>query len=1166
MNNIFTEMIIPQLGDATFQTDFTAFCNAMKQNIERLISVQYTKGEPGNSVYTTLVHAGYSESNDLTNISACILNTIFNTDVFTTDSSPLDVNNILEGTGANIMVDHDYFTSGGIAPSIVVDGVEYKVAPAFMNNFEGIDISINVDDVTGVAYLASPYIFIDNRIAGLNNMVRYHSKDIEIYKTFHDFSVAIYGEGRYDNDPTLGQDPNNPATWTWEFEAVQIVPKLYFDDNINEFCWDVNGQQTGITAQGIKGDDGASPNVIIAIGSRPEASSTIYIDKIEIINESGEIEWATRNTDGTWITNGGVELESSKLPKDNDLVLAFYSPTHTSEGDLYENAFLGKVYIDGTGRAYTYVGFDEDGRCDIFESIRLHDHWRLMMTINSYTIGAPRGYILPADPGQAAASPVTVSDKAHITYSEKGTSDSTGYAKLHSAPVASANTHMSQTDNPTTDHIGDWTMDYNVGIQGGLGVQGQTNLHGETTIHDNTFMQGNASVQGNLEVQGMITSRSFTVTGMPFETTIESPKLACMSRFKEVAYSLRRSIDLTAKKFNYEIVMSGILELNIGVLSAFNANDCIFAPHQAISGYGPNWDSTGSYSGASTLDGNQTRAFGNTGCKQKSKLYNVVKYEIPFDLTKAVTSNALYSSVETRPNIFGYANVSNSVQWKNAPQTRGCFKNSRDGISLRFVSTGFNIRTFSSTGFITKGCDIKKTIDTDGVLASNINSTCTSLISDTTVTAAATKENITTINSDKGIIHCITDQADSQRNTSSNTENNYAIHGVINYAPYSLNIEYYFDLFTRIFETDYSSWKTYSNDADTYFCNNMDFNIFLNIVPVGFVCCKYGTPQREYHAPIWNAINVNNEGSKSIRSNIFALDNNMDILTTVFDSSSSFNPSTFIINGHTLFDISQSNSGETLYTTDNALISNKFSKAYSQETAGGVINGPQTVIMNGENVFSQYLLGVFDCPNTSTGTDRINCISFDLLGANYFDITPSLRMVENNIKICPNNLNMGTWESNSNGRAIAFKLAEPIPLSIIPYEGYIGSYQVSGGNEGKVKIGCCNFKSSSNANGEAVVFNGLLVYPFTPCIIMNPSNDQSINDSQNDAYTGGSHKISHGRMMGVTDGSISGMITMLNSSNTSNVPSDWSDYASQQSNSSTTNPDTSMDEDISATL
>ena len=79
MNNIFTEMRIPQLGDANFQTDFTAFCSALKQNIERLISVHYTKGEPGNSVYTTQVNVGYSPGGRLTSISAGMLNTIFRT-------------------------------------------------------------------------------------------------------------------------------------------------------------------------------------------------------------------------------------------------------------------------------------------------------------------------------------------------------------------------------------------------------------------------------------------------------------------------------------------------------------------------------------------------------------------------------------------------------------------------------------------------------------------------------------------------------------------------------------------------------------------------------------------------------------------------------------------------------------------------------------------------------------------------------------------------------------------------------------------------------------------------------------------------------------------------------------------------------------------------------
>lgn len=1138
MNNLFTEMIIPQLGDGNFQANFEDFCNAMKQNIERLISVQYTKGEPGNSVYTRNVHVGYSESNDLTNISANLLNTIFGTNIFNTDMTSQDVNNALEGTDANIMVDYDYFTSGGIAPSIVVDGVEYKVIPSFMNNYDGIDIEINIDDITGVAYLASPYIFIDNRIAGLNQMVRNHSKDDEIYKIFHDFSVAIYGRGEYDSSATVRQDPEDPATWTWTFDAVQIVPKLYFDENINEFCWNVNGQETGITAQGIKGDDGVSPNMIIAIGTRNDGDPTIQLNKIQVIDEFGDINWATQNNNIWGYVKDGDFIEIEQ-PKYNDLVLVFFSPAHTQDGDIYENAFLGKVYFDESGIVYTYIGFDEDGRCDIFESIRLHDYWNLMMTINSNSTGAPRGYLLPADPGQSPINPSTRPNKVHMTYSEKTNQDNNGFGKLHSSPILRGSnpdpTQMSQTENPPANHIGDWQVDYNMDVRGNMEVQGNMNIQGSTNIFGETTIHNNTSVQGNLEVQGLITGGSFTITGYPFETTILTPKLACLSRFKDVAYSLRRSIDSVNKRFSYSIVISGTLELNIGVLSAFNDNSCIFAPHEAISGYGPNWDSTGSYSGASSLDGDQTRAFESTGCNGKSKLYNVVKYEIPFDLTKNVTSNPLYSSVETRPNIFGYADISDSIQWRNAPQTRSCFKNVRGNISLRFVSTGFNIKTFLpiiGSHAIIKGCDIKKTTDTDGILAYNINPSCTNLISDSTVSVNNTRVEIETQESQKGIIRCITDHADSQRNTSSSTENDYSIHGKINYAPYNMNIEYYFDLFTRIFELDYSSWKTYTNDSNTYFCNEMNFNILLDIVPMGFVSCKYGTPQREYHAPIWNAINVNNEGSNSIRSNIFVISS----------SSHQFFPS-------------QSTDENELYTIDNSLISNKFTKSYTQESSTNTINGPQSTILNGENIISQYIIGVFDCPIATTGNNRIGCITPEnCLQANYFDITPSLRMVENNIKVCPNNLNMGVWKLNSSGNAIEWKLAEPIPLSIIPYEGYIGSYNASN-NAGKVKIGCCNFKSASTSDGSPVVFNGILIYPFTPCLIMNPLTAQSITDSQNDANFGGSHKISHARMMGITDGSVLGTITMTNNSNSTDVPADWSGSMDQPTTNNPVNPE-----------
>ena len=47
--NFLQGIPIPQLGGG-FAQQFTDFCNAVKNNFERLISIQYTKGNDGNSV------------------------------------------------------------------------------------------------------------------------------------------------------------------------------------------------------------------------------------------------------------------------------------------------------------------------------------------------------------------------------------------------------------------------------------------------------------------------------------------------------------------------------------------------------------------------------------------------------------------------------------------------------------------------------------------------------------------------------------------------------------------------------------------------------------------------------------------------------------------------------------------------------------------------------------------------------------------------------------------------------------------------------------------------------------------------------------------------------------------------------------------------------------
>lgn len=1277
MNNIFTEMRIPQLGDPTFQTDFNTFCEAIKQNIERLISVQYTKGEPGNSVYTIPVHVGYTSTGvgNLTSLSAGILNAIFGTNEFDTTKTPQDVNDIIAGSGIGMMVDNDYFTNGELAPSIVVDGVEYKAIPSLMGNRAGFDIEINVDDITGEAYLASPYIFIDNRIAGLNRMVRRHAHNDEIYKTFVDFSVAIYGKGTY-VATNQSQDPHKPETWNWTFEAVQIVPKLYFDDRVDEFCWDVNGQQTGITAQGIKGDDGISPSMLIAIGSKN--GSVITFSKIQAIDDEGRIEWASKNNDGIWGYQYNGEFVEIEQPKANDIALVFFpSGDHISGNpdNPYEYAYLGKVYVSSAG-VYTYIGFDEDGRCDIFESIKLHDYWTLMLNINSYSTGAPRGYILPAEPESTTVDPNTKPTKVHMTYSERGRghSDRAGFSKLHSAPIDRNGqpdpTKMSQTDNPQADHIGDWQVDYNMGIQGNTAVQGTMFVQGDATFNNNVTIKKDVYVQGGMTVQGTIIGQSFTVTGNPFGTVIGTPKVACMSRFKDVSYSLKRSINSRNKSFGYNVLISGVLELNIGVLSSFNQSACITSPHTALSGYGPNWRDDGPYSEARATDAAATNAFDATNCRQRSKLYNVVKYEIPFDISKEVETGALYNTSNSTKNIFGFGYYSGKTPLNQTPHTIFQDKSTRGEISLRAVVEGFNKKTLklngSSSNYTVYGSEIIRTTDVDGILYMDINDSCSTVLDyiPSTVTADQTKVNSAVTN---GIIRKMTDQADSQRKiTQSSAQTNYSIYGKLRYAPYLMEFEYYFDLFPRIFEIDYTTWKRYKgtdSHANEYFCSDLDYNIFLDIVPVGFVRYKQNT--NEFHVPIWNAINVNNERSNSIRANISGLlisnlpnitlydeaeeeaqqqsqvdktnngsgngsgtvtpndsqqeqqsgnsstemssggsssgsgtgtasgetgkdetseeqttrggakggdrassdDESSSPSSSSSSSSSEASSSTVVIDRGTSPqpDVPQTVSDE-FYTVANALISSMYKETFSQSKNSNAINGPQSVILSGEDIESQYIISVFDNPSGKS----IECLTVENLRANYFDITPSLRIVENNVKICPNNVYRGTWKWNNNENAICWESAEPVPVVIIPYEGYIGSYN-AGQHQGCAKLGCGNFKpEDKNANGVPVTLNGVLMYPFTPCMIMmTPSNTatssaggkedsgnsggkedgdsssvvsaggnkggsgssinyviDNITDSQNDALTGGDHLLSNGRML-VTDGFVSGMITMM---------------------------------------
>lgn len=1112
MNDIYTDMIIPQLGDPNFQALFENFCNSIIQNIQRLISVQYTKGEPGNSVYTQkyTVDEGSAMSDELSPLTIAMMRKIFNDDTHEPLVTRKDLHKMLTGEIGPIQVGQTNYVVGGDAPSIIVDGVEYNAVPDLLtlvdDEYQGLNIEINVDDVKGEAYLASPYLFIDGRIAGLNKIFR-EVFDEEYYKTFHDFSVAVYGKGVYD-DP-VNQDENDPTTWNWTFELVNMVPKLYFDDNINEFCWNVNGQQTGITAQGVKGDNGITPNIIIAVCNGTPDNGKLTIDRIQWCDEEGNQKWARINAntpepEDKWQENWifkflGNDPDNDKIlqPKSNDLAIVFYGVGTPSQEDpnyyAYKNAYVGSVYIGETG-PFVVIGYDGDAHTDIFESIREHDHWSLMMRINENITGSPRGYVLPADP-EPHNTGAELANKTHIIYAEKGqgSQDDAGWARLHSAPVDSQYTKQGQQGNPPTDHVGDWQVDYNMNVQGGISTQRDLHVQGDATVQRNLQVQGTASiqgdtqVQGDLRVQGAVTSSDFTVIGRPWFTEIIDPKLACMSRFKNVSYTLRRTVSdiqsgtLASQthnfKYEYQLFISGVLEMNIGQMSVYN-HDNINIPHDILQEY------TGCWSGGEH-DQSYRNEYANLPAKQASKLYNVVKYEIPFSLVKSVsqTLNAV-TTPDKNPTMWGFGVVHDHTDYStqgNPVVKANTIQNFSD-IGLRTGVTGFNENNRDA------GSTISVNKDINGALVRNV--AWNRILGITIQGDSMYYDGV----QGQGAVNCLVQLLGDP--TQGIDTGNYSVSGKLHYAPAGdIEINYCFDLFTRILETDQSIWKKIENtDSVSYKCNRINYNILLNITPVGCIQARHNG--YNYMAPIWNAVNVGDIESTTIY---------YDQILTREKQSAVINPMI-------------SNTCRFAGTRDNTLQS--------------TINGPTGDIISSGVDKSQYILGIFDRKTE----DGIEGITLPNISTKFFDLTNNMRIVSNNVKVCPNNIQDGSCEMAgvSGNESMGWVSFKEVPVVVIPREGNIEDRDM----DGKVKIGCGNIQD------HAISVQGMLVYPYTSCLIMldDEGNAFEVNDLYNDAQgnaPAGYHFISTGRMMGVTNGEVSGMSTRV--SVDEQLPSDWDD-------------------------
>lgn len=214
-------------------------------------------------------------------------------------------------------------------------------------------IPVCYDEDSGKKFLCVPFYFFDGRL----NYVGYMDWTLSL---FHDMSVTVFGEAtlEFQGDNPTKEEIEDPNCWVWSMETTNAFPKLYYNVDLKQFCWEIAGEQTNIIAQGLKGDKGESANIWVCEGS------------------------VTGGTDEESILINRILAPYDDMPISNiqsgDLIVALYDDNEgmaePGEEPPYRRVQFGIAHVSGQ---ICYIDYKYN--CEIIHKLRnysLHDYLR----------------------------------------------------------------------------------------------------------------------------------------------------------------------------------------------------------------------------------------------------------------------------------------------------------------------------------------------------------------------------------------------------------------------------------------------------------------------------------------------------------------------------------------------------------------------------------------------------------------------------------------------------------------------------------------------------------------------------------------------------------------------------------------------------------------------
>lgn len=251
-----------------FSTNLQQVLDDIDTNFQRILSAPFIQGDSGNSVVRETIDL-YTSGETFSPFGKAFVKSLYNDD---------DLSTAIDGSSSFTFTDLTNYIDINLQDSDLTDGVyscEYiNPNPTDQDSPHITSVDCYMIENTISKTFVPIVFFVDIRIAVMQGNLEAWGED------FIDRSCVLYGACDDNED--------------WDIKRYQVMPTLYFDSNVQQWCWALNNMETGVTAQGIQGVQGPIIPLWVATGVRySNLQDTSLISNVylaEILSTNQEID------------------------------------------------------------------------------------------------------------------------------------------------------------------------------------------------------------------------------------------------------------------------------------------------------------------------------------------------------------------------------------------------------------------------------------------------------------------------------------------------------------------------------------------------------------------------------------------------------------------------------------------------------------------------------------------------------------------------------------------------------------------------------------------------------------------------------------------------------------------------------------------------------------